>query len=598
MTADAAEVLEGGAAGATLIAISAVLGGISTFVAMFVVASMLAFLVQQRRSEVALLRAVAATPRQVRRLIRAETMLVTTLGGLAGLLPGVLLGRMIIAVWRDRGILPKSFHSDHGGIPVLAAFALAMITGQVAASIAAARASRVHPTEALRGAERSPRAISKTRALVGVLAAAGTGSLLLVCIKAADIVGASVLAPLATSLLVVVALFAPLLSKGGAGVVGLFARPLGPAGYLAAVNTRAYAARIAVVVMPVVLLVTVAAMSLLQQATLDHELATQSADRLVADQVISAPVTGLPLSMVGAAEALPDVETAVGLLPTTVYAGSYLVSYPAQAISDGLIESVLDLDVIRGSAARLEAGEVAISENLADALDADVGQLAQFHLGDGASIERRVGAIYRRDRGFGDVLLRWDDVIDHVSEPLLSTALIRTGPTTPSPQQSAPSSYSGLEQLVGNYPGSSLGGTDNYHDAAHAEADARAWIGYMLFGMVTVFTAIAVVNTIAMNVAARSREFALLRLLGTTPRQLVRMMRWEALMSIATGSVLGATVGILTLAPFSIDVTGNWLPHLPARLCVIVLSSVAALAAMATIVPTRLALRARPIETI
>lgn len=69
-------------------------------------------------------------------------------------------------------------------------------------------------------------------------------------------------------------------------------------------------------------------------------------------------------------------------------------------------------------------------------------------------------------------------------------------------------------------------------------------------------------------------------------------------MIAAIGSVLGAAIAIATLAPFSIDVTGTWMPHIPWTMSFVVLTSVASLVWIATIVPTRIALRAQPIESV
>ena len=65
----AAEYPELGAARTTLIPVTAAFGGLAMFIAMFVVASTLGLSIQQREREIALMRAVAATPGQIRRLI-------------------------------------------------------------------------------------------------------------------------------------------------------------------------------------------------------------------------------------------------------------------------------------------------------------------------------------------------------------------------------------------------------------------------------------------------------------------------------------------------------------------------------------------------
>jgi putative ABC transport system permease protein len=93
--------------------------------------------------------------------------------------------------------------------------------------------------------------------------------------------------------------------------------------------------------------------------------------------------------------------------------------------------------------------------------------------------------------------------------------------------------------------------------ALEPRSDARTrWIGLQvltavaaLSGFVTVFV---VSGTYAFSVAQRRREFALLRTLGATPRQLRRAVYAEALTVGAAASVAGTVLGAL-LAPLLAD---------------------------------------------
>src|SRR3954463_11772260 len=83
LTGDArgkAEYPERQVARTTLIAVTASFGGLALFIAMFVVASTMGLSIQQREREIALLRAVAATPGQVRRMIAWEAAIVGLVG--------------------------------------------------------------------------------------------------------------------------------------------------------------------------------------------------------------------------------------------------------------------------------------------------------------------------------------------------------------------------------------------------------------------------------------------------------------------------------------------------------------------------------------
>src|SRR2546430_493430 len=78
-----------------LIAVTAAFGGLALFIAMFVVAGTMGLSIQQREREIALLRAVAATPGQIRRMIAWEAAIVALVGSAAGIWPGAILGRAL-----------------------------------------------------------------------------------------------------------------------------------------------------------------------------------------------------------------------------------------------------------------------------------------------------------------------------------------------------------------------------------------------------------------------------------------------------------------------------------------------------------------------
>ena len=72
------------AARTTLIAVTASFGGLALFIAIFVVASTMGLSIQQREREIALLRAVAGTPGQIRRMISWEAAIVGLVGSVGG----------------------------------------------------------------------------------------------------------------------------------------------------------------------------------------------------------------------------------------------------------------------------------------------------------------------------------------------------------------------------------------------------------------------------------------------------------------------------------------------------------------------------------
>src|SRR3954447_7778476 len=153
-----------------LIAVSASFGGLGIFVALFVVAGTMALAVQQREQEMALLRAVAATPGQIRRMITWEATIVALVGSAAGIPPGVKLGHALEEGLIRHGIAPANFHVEAGWLAPTAVIVGAITIALLAVLSAARHAARVSPTRALADAAVEPRGLGRGRVIGGLLA--------------------------------------------------------------------------------------------------------------------------------------------------------------------------------------------------------------------------------------------------------------------------------------------------------------------------------------------------------------------------------------------------------------------------------------------
>lgn len=103
------EVVSQGQVKDDLVSSSAALGAIALIVAVFTVMALTSLQIRERSRELAVLRIAGATPRQVRRLLRAEIRVVAALAGLLGGLAGPFLGGLIISALRTWGALPGPF---------------------------------------------------------------------------------------------------------------------------------------------------------------------------------------------------------------------------------------------------------------------------------------------------------------------------------------------------------------------------------------------------------------------------------------------------------------------------------------------------------
>jgi putative ABC transport system permease protein len=299
----------------------------------------------------------------------------------------------------------------------------------------------------------------------------------------------------------------------------------------------------------------------------------------------------LPAAALADARAIPAVRSAVALTPTTLgpSLGVSDDTIPAQILSGGR-GGGLDVGVTAGSLAALHGDTVALGRRRADAAHARVGDRVPVMLGDGTRTHAKVVAIYTRALGFGDALLAPELAAGHQTSPLLATILVRTGEPSAVARR--------LRALGSRYPGLRVSERASVATATDADRETNRWLGPLFVLLIFAFTSIAVVNTLMMIALQRGRELGLLQLVGGTAGQVRSMARWEAGLIITIGLGLGLAIAATALLPLSHALTGSIRPHVPLDQLGAILGVSALLALLALALPTRRALRSRPVEAI
>ncbi|MFE6864969.1 FtsX-like permease family protein [Kitasatospora sp. NPDC057692] len=582
-----------------LTAIGGSFGGTATMTAVFVVVSTVALATGQRAREFALLRAVGATPRQIRRTIATEAMLVAPLAAALGILPGLGLARWWFDGMVERGAVPADVELSVGPLPMLAAVVLCTLAALAAGFFAARRPSKMRAGQALGAAAVEPARLGVVRTVLGVVAAAGGVVLAGVAAGLDGANAANTALGVVMSFLVAVALLGPWVARAAAWVLGLPLRAGGASGSLAADNARANARRLASAITPIVMVTAFCGTLLFMQSTIRHETGEQVRTGITADHVLGSTGPGLPVAGPGTAGAVeqaakvPGVDAAVGVLRTgVVYRdGDQLLSAPALGVTgdSARLPRVLDLGVRGGSLAELgrSADTVALSAELASALGVEVGEQAPFWLGDGTAVKPRVVATYERGLGFGHVLLPRAAVAEHVTAGFDHQVLVADAPGAD--RAAVARGLSGL-----GVPGLTV--TDRAGFAAQADKSQEmgSWANTVMAGVLGGFAAVTAANTLVMTVLDRRREVALLRLAGTTRRQVRHMMRWEALLVAAAGLGIGSVIAWLTLVPITRGIAGA-APHVPAGTALPLAAAAVGLCLAATALPARALLGSSPV---
>ncbi|WP_405676098.1 ABC transporter permease [Streptomyces sp. NBC_01511] len=589
-----AEFLAAAPARTPLLQVLASLASVVVLVGVLVVTSTVSQALRQRARELALLRAVGATPWQLRRAVGREVRRIAVLAaavGAVGAVPAYLALRGLLA---RRDALPAGLELPFppwlAAAPLVTA-ALTVLIAWLTALGCCARAARTRPAEALREEEPGRARQIAGCVLLGIGAAsAGAGALQQGAAAAAAASAA------ALTMVIGCALLGPWLARGAMRVLGAPLRRLGVGGRLAAAAGTANATRLGAAITPVVLVTAFVVVQLGGGATLGHEAQAQARGAGRADLAVSVGAGTAPYDAVERIRRLPGVTAATAVAHgTVVLAGKELGEprlerLPVLGVTPRQLARTIDPDVREGTTDGLRPGTVAVGADRARTLGVRPGDHIRLRFGDGTEARLRVVATYERALALGDFLLSYEELTGHMSAPPALRVLTTLAPgASGTPGSSAARVTTSLKSAL---PGARVE-RDPAPELVRAEDQA---LGDVLTGVVVAtiggFTVIAVLSTLALISVGRGPELRQLRLAGADRRRLRRMLWLESAATATAGLFLGVATAALPLSAFALSAAGR-LPWLPPGQAVLIVAVVAATTTSATLLPTRGALRGR-----
>lgn len=123
-------------------------------------------------------------------------------------------------------------------------------------------------------------------------------------------------------------------------------------------------------------------------------------------------------------------------------------------------------------------------------------------------------------------------------------------------------------------------------------------LNYVVVGMVTLFAAVMLINTVIAATLHRRREFGQLRLAGSTRPQVLGMVSTEASVLACTGVLFGTLAATATVIPYSVVKTGSLLPDTTITTYLTVILTAAALTLITTVASARRATGQPAIDTV
>ncbi|ABL83457.1 MULTISPECIES: FtsX-like permease family protein [unclassified Nocardioides] len=513
-----------------------IFAGIALVVGAFLIANTFSILVAQRSRELALLRALGASQRQVTRSVLVEAAVVGALGSTLGLGLGVLLALAIRAMFEQVGLDLSGQGIIFAPRTVIAGYAVGVLITMAAAWLPARRTARIAPVQALRDDVALPESSIHRRLVAGVVqlvvgAVALTAGLFFDVPRAGWLVGVGVLL-----IFLGVATASPVIARPVLHLFGvLYRRAFGPVGNLAGENARRNPRRTtataSALMIGLALATTMAILGASAKASVDRIIEDNFVGDFVVGNVVGqgfSPAIGDQMARVDGVEAVVRQR----YVPMEVDGDDTYVS----GVDPHDLSGLLDLTMTEGSRDDLVDGSVLVSEEYA----ADHG----VAVGDQIELDTPAGT----DR---------HPVVGEFEEnPLIGTGIVTTLPTLVAagyPESDnqliidtdgSPGVHERLDAVVADLPVVSVKDQAEFAAEQREPIDQLVLMIYALLGLALVIAVLGIVNTLALSVIERTRELGLLRAIGVSRRQLRRMIGLESVVIAVLGAVLGLLLGL------------------------------------------------------
>jgi len=564
------------------------MSAVSMFMALFVVASTFGFVVASRRRELGLLRLVGATPRQVRRLVLGESLVVALLSAAIGCGLGTVSTPGLLRLLHHRAITPVLLDTPTPWTAVLIAVPTGMTVALVGAWRASRRAARISPTAALLESSVERRRVTLTQVVVGTVCLGGAVGVVALTSRLDPLFA------LVASILVPEVAVIGLVCFGGVLfplVAGWLAAPFvgrDVTARLARDQVRAAARTTSSTAAPILAIAAIAGSMILSISFTADWTTALSRDQLRAALVVE---TGGSGSTLRAVEADPDVAVVDARLVATAGLGAEHDPTAVEGIDPATASVARGLTAVEGDLDALAHGGAAISESYVSDSGLHRGDRLVLHFGK-ETVRLPVQVIVRDAPDLHeDVMVPVGVLRRHARRLTTDTAFVslRPGVDATVVRSRLATAAAGTHVLT----------RSEWIDQVDAANRKMNEIGlWVLLGPSGVYAGIGVVNTILIGALQRRRELDAIGLVGATRRQLRRMALWEAGLvgsaALLVGGATAAGIGWMVRLAIAQDVTGAsltipWTALVSIVVTALVLVLAAGLAGSAAATPRRAA---------
>jgi putative ABC transport system permease protein len=514
-----------------------VFAGISLFVGTFIIANTFTMLVAQRTKELALLRAVGASRRQVTRSVLIEAFVVGAVAGVAGLVAGIGIGAGLRALVGTLGATIPDGPLIVSSGTVASALVVGVVITMLAAWLPGRRAAKIPPVAAMSSLH--AQATTKSLVLRNTLGALFSAAGVAVVLAATTMGGSDGQAPMgigAVLLIIGVFILTPLLSRPLIAAAAPLLRGFGVAGKLARQNSLRNPRRTAATASALMIGLTLITGMTVMAGSLQNGIDKMASAAIRADYIVSmangnmlSPGVGEKLTTAEGVTAISPMRNA----PSRIGGRTEFLT----GVDGSTFGELTDLPLENGTFT-VRGSRVVVDEDTAAEHRWKAGSRFTVHYEDGKAQRMTVAGVYRGNEMIEGIMLDTAALDPHLKNPSDMQILVRTA------DGASAKAKDRLEKALGSNPAIKV---QDKKDLSNSIAQVFTLILNMVYGllaMAVIVAVLGVVNTLAMSVFERSQEIGMLRAIGLDRRSIKRMVRLESLVISLFGGVLGIGLGV------------------------------------------------------
>jgi putative ABC transport system permease protein len=581
-----------------------IFAAIALLVGTFIIANTFAILVAQRTRELALLRAIGASRRQVLGSVLLEALVIGLVAAVLGLLGGIALATAVTAALEASGAdLPTS-----GLIVSTTTIVTALVLGLgitvLASVVPAVQATRVPPLAALRDVSIDRAGASRPRTIAGVVLLA-LGAWALSGAWRSEEPELATVGLGALALIVGAIVIGPVLAEPTVRILGSsLPRLRGITGVLAMENAARSPKRTSATASALLIGVALVGFITVFAASARESVVAEVERGFTGDLIIQGeaggfgPGGGFPPSVADTIASIDGVGTVsrIGFTQAQVtYPDGRTATQFVQSVEPATLSEVFDARMAQGEVTDLSPGGAVVDQGVASDNDLAVGDVVRFTGTGGQTVELEIQAL----SDDLTVLGFWS--IDSAAyERLVSERQLAQVIATLDGNADLDDVRSEVEAALAEVPAIDVLDRDGFIGSLTDQITSFLTLVNALLALSVVIAVIGIANTLSLSIHERTRELGLLRAVGMTRSQLRSAIRWEAVLISVLGTLVGLGLGLVVSWALVTSLASFGLTRfsVPVDQLAVVVLVAAVLGVLASIRPARRAARLDVLDAI